>query len=127
VDSFNGFGPYLLGDAGYPLLPWLMVPHRRVGGLSVAEQLFNRKLSKGRVVVENAFAFLKLTFGEIQQRCDLNVAFFPDVVFCCVLLHNETNDVVESLLEVLRNQGERDSAKDVNNSADEEDDLDPPE
>lgn len=52
--SMDGFTPYLVGDLGYPLLPWLMVPHRTQGQFSVAETLFNRRLRRGRSVVENA-------------------------------------------------------------------------
>ena len=104
--SFNGFAPYLLGDSGYPLLPWLMVPHRHQAPLIVADTLFNRKLSKGRAVVENAFALLKMTFRELHTKLDLSVTFLPDVVICCAILHNilleETHKDVEHLLEVLR-------------------------
>lgn len=35
--TFSGFSPYLLGDSGFPLFSWLMVPHRRVGNLSLAD------------------------------------------------------------------------------------------
>ena len=42
--SFEGFTPYLLGDSRYPLLPWLLVPHRGQGNLPVAQTLFNKKL-----------------------------------------------------------------------------------
>lgn len=55
------------------------------------------------------------------------MVFFPDVVFCCALLHNvllnETNEVVENLLEVLRAQGERDPVADSENFIDEVDDA----
>jgi hypothetical protein len=59
--SMDGFPPYLLGDNGYPLLPWLMIPHRNHRNSSVIESLFNRKLRRGRIVVENAFGIMKQT------------------------------------------------------------------
>lgn len=107
--SFEGFSPYLLGDAGYPLLPWLMIPHRHIGHLSMADALFNRRLSRGRAVVENAFALLKGTFRELQVRSDLSITFIPDVVTACALLHNlllqQSHVDVERLLNVLRTEG----------------------
>jgi hypothetical protein len=105
----DGFSPYLLGDSGYPLLPWLMVPHRNTRNLSVLETLFNRKLRKGRCMVENAFGILKQTFRELLVKSDLDVVFLPDVITCCAILHNvllgQSHEEVEQLLHVLRREG----------------------
>jgi len=77
--------------------------------MPIAESLFNRKLNRGRGVVENAFNILKQTFRELLLKSDLQVIFMPDVIFCCALLHNillgQTNKEVERLLQVLRIEG----------------------
>jgi hypothetical protein len=101
----HGFSPYLLGNSGYLLLPWLMVPHRGQGLLPVADELFNKKLRRGRGVVENAFGILKQTFRELLVKSELQVAFRPDVILYCVILHNvllgQSHEEIEQLLEVL--------------------------
>jgi hypothetical protein len=107
--SVEGFSPYLLGDSGYPLLPWLMVPHKNVRNLSVLETLFNKKLRKGRSVVENAFGILKQTFKELLVKSELDVVFLPDVITCCAILHNvllrQSHNEVKQFMQVLRREG----------------------
>jgi hypothetical protein len=105
----DGFSPYLLEDSGYPLLHSLMVPHRGPGHLTIAEALYNRKLRKGRCVVENAFGILKQTFRELLGKSDISVTFLPDVITCCTILHNvflgQSHEDVERFMEVLRTEG----------------------
>lgn len=107
--TVHGFSPYIIGDLGYPLLPWLMVPHKSQGQLSLSERLFNRRLRRGRCVVENTFGILKQSFRELLVKSDLQVTFLPDVILSCAILHNillaQSHKEVEELLEVLRNEG----------------------
>lgn len=111
--SQEGFSPYLSADKGYPLLPWLMTPHREVPNRerSYADRLYNRKLRKGRSVVEHAFGILKQCFRELGGKSDLHVTFLPDVIVACCLMHNlllgQFVDDVEQLLEVLQSEGMR--------------------
>ena len=108
-EGVDGFSPYLIGDLGYPLLPWLMVLHRSHIRLSVAEALFNKKLRKARAAVENAFGILKQTFRELLTKSDLDVAFLPDVILCCAILHNmllgQSHEEVENFFQILRDEG----------------------
>jgi hypothetical protein len=111
--SMEGFSPYLLGDSGYLLKQWLLIPYRdgpgRGGQQSVLERLFNKHLSRGRSVVENAFGILKQTFRELLDITDLHVTFVPDAVVCCCLLHNvllgQDPGEVARLLEILQHDG----------------------
>jgi hypothetical protein len=59
--SMDGFLPFLLGDSGYPLLPWLMTPHRGHNQPTILESLYNKKLRRGRGVVEKCIGILKHT------------------------------------------------------------------
>jgi len=111
----EGFLPYLIGDSSYPLYPRLMNPYRdgpgRASQRSGIERLFNRKLSKGRSVV--AFGILKQSFRELLHISNLHVAFIPDVVVVCSLLHNvllgQRPEEVARLLEILEREGMRES------------------
>eukprot|EP01018_Ginkgo_biloba_P036428 Gb_18442 [translate_table: standard] len=57
---------YIVGDGGYPLLPWLIIPFS--GVVTNAQKLFNFKLSSMRIVVERAFGKLKNTWRLLQNR-----------------------------------------------------------
>ena len=109
VNGDDGFSPFLIGDSGYPLLPWLMVPHRGPWQLSLAQQLFNRRLRRGRCVVENAFGILKQTFRELLVKSQFHITFLPDVIVSCAILHNvllgQSHEDIKQLLEVLRTEG----------------------
>ena len=107
--NHEGFSSYLLGDAGYPLKQWLLTPYRDSGQRSLLKRLFNKHLSRGCCVIENVFGILKQSFRELLHITDLHVAFLPDVVVCCCLLHNillgQDPHAVARLLEILQREG----------------------
>ena len=90
--NVEGFRPFPLGDARYHLKKWLMTSYRdglgRASQRLVLECLFNKKLSRGRSVVENVFGILKQSFRELLNITNLHVNFVPDIIICCCLLHN---------------------------------------
>ena len=77
----------ILGDPGYPLLPWLLKPYSGVG-LSAKQQKSNRRLSRARVVVECAFGRLKGCWRSLLKRNDMNIEKMNNVVTACCILHN---------------------------------------
>ena len=105
----DGFMSYLIADSGYPLLLWIMVPHRGPRALSMAKQFFNRRLRQRRYIVQNAFGILKQTFRELLVKSDLHVTFLPDVILCCALLHNvlleQSREEVHRFLDILHQNG----------------------
>ena len=123
----DGFAPYLLGDSGYPNLPWLVTPHRG-NNLTMLEALYNKKLRRGRGVVENAFGILKATWRELLGKSELNVVYMPDVITACVILHNflgkQANEDLEALGSMVDNGGPEDddaySDMEVNDLCDDE-------
>lgn len=78
---------YIIGDVGYPLMPWLIVPYTR--GVSVERDEFNYKLSSTRMCVERSFSRLKGTWqilGRVLWKPCID-RLGPMIVACCIL-HN---------------------------------------
>ncbi|CAG4934570.1 unnamed protein product [Colias eurytheme] len=80
---------WLLGDSGYPQWPWIMTPYTDASPGSVQE-LYNKKHSKARVVIEN-------TFGRLKNRWRCCIKYRPphykldkcaQLITACCVLHN---------------------------------------
>ena len=78
----------ILGDAAYPMLPWIMKPYPGTGTLSRKQCHFNYRLSRVRMVVECAFGRLKGRWRCLLKRNDCELNFVSTIVNACCILHN---------------------------------------
>ncbi|XP_029965215.1 protein ANTAGONIST OF LIKE HETEROCHROMATIN PROTEIN 1-like [Salarias fasciatus] len=81
-------GHYMLGDSAYPLQKWLLKPYHDTGRLTAEQHFFNKKFSRARVVVENAFGRLKGRWRCLLKRNDCNIHLVKEMVLTCCALHN---------------------------------------
>ena len=79
----------ILGDPTYLLTTWLMKPYSDCGNLSSRKQRkFNYRVSRARMVVENAFGHLKERWRSLLKRNDFAVEFLPTYVTGCCVRHS---------------------------------------
>lgn len=90
---------YIVGDVGFPLLPWLLTPYQG-RNLSDCEDYFNKRHNAMIMVAQKALARLKETWKIINGfmwRPDKNK--LPRIILVCCLLHNiaiDLNDEVQN-------------------------------
>ncbi|WOL04798.1 nuclease HARBI1 [Canna indica] len=92
---------YIIGNSGFPLLPWLLTPYQEKDLLD-GETEFNKRLSATRVVAQKALARLKDTWKIIQgEMWRPDKHRLPRIILVCCLLHNI---VIELEDEVVRDE-----------------------
>ena len=78
---------HIVGDSAFGVQKHLIVPFKNSGNLSQTQILFNNKLSKARVNIENAFGFLKGRFRRLKH-VEADIARIPKIIKACCVLHN---------------------------------------
>ena len=76
----------ILGDAAYPLCPYLMKEFPG-GGLTIQEQFFGFRLCSARVAIECAFGRLKARFGILKREMDISFPYLQEVIHSCFILN----------------------------------------
>ncbi|PSR90034.1 Nuclease [Actinidia chinensis var. chinensis] len=92
---------YIVGDLGFPLLPWLVTPYQGKD-LSDPKAEFNKRHFATRVVAQRAMARLKEMWRIIQGvmwRPDKNR--LPRIILVCCILHNIVIDMEDDVLDEL--------------------------
>lgn len=79
---------FLLGDAAYPLLDWLISDYTPSPHLTAEQESFNAYLRSARTTVDIAFGKLKSRWRVLLRKCDFHYTFIPYVIATCCALHN---------------------------------------
>lgn len=95
----NELREYIVGDAGYPLLPWLLTPYKG-RKLSKSQVEYNKRHCETRLVAARALMRLKdmwkIIQGTVLRPQDDQ---FPTLVSVCCVLHNILIDLNDEVLE----------------------------
>ncbi|XP_072152449.1 putative nuclease HARBI1 [Bemisia tabaci] len=110
-------GSFILGDKAYPCRVYLISLFKDDGHMTAQKVQFNTRLSKVRVVIENAFGRLKGIFRRMKNLEITNLNYFKYYTMAACILHN-------IVLEERFNLGDLDFEPDIDENDDDDDDDD---
>lgn len=107
----------ILGDAAYPLLPWLMKPFREGRGVTAEQINFNHRLSQARMTVERAFGRLKGRRRCLLKQHEAHISLVSQIISACCVLHNfcEVNNEIFNDEDNEEDEGEENELDDRQN------------
>ena len=79
--------PVIVGDPAYPLLPWLLKGYPGHNATK-NQRLFNYRLSRARMTVENTFGRWKGRYIRFSKQVDMDVTGLVHVIHASCILHN---------------------------------------
>jgi len=89
---------YVLADSAYPISTTIITPFKNTADRT-RQREFNKKYSKGCVIVEQAFGRLKNRFQILKELRNKNTKLATDIIEISLILHNiieRCNDIWES-------------------------------
>ena len=80
--------PLILADPAYPFLPWLLKGYPRNNEAPRHQKVFNYRLNRARMTVENTFGRWKGRFARFSKQVDMEVSTLVSVTHTSCILHN---------------------------------------
>jgi hypothetical protein len=83
----------LLGDDGYGIETWLMIPYRNP--VDPMQRAYDRLFKREWVIIERCFGQLKRRFLILQYVCRVLSQRIPSIIICCFVLHNVAKHLID--------------------------------
>ena len=87
LETGETLNPVILGDEGFPLKSYLMKPYTG-RALDLPEKIFNYRLSRARMTIEDAFGLLAARWRIYLTTFDGDLELVNLIIRCTILLHN---------------------------------------
>jgi hypothetical protein len=100
----------LLGDSGYGIAPWIIVPYANPA--TEVQRYFNRIYARERVIIERCFGQVKKRFPCLGYKLRVATDRVAGMIVACFVLHNaakylnDDDDFIEADMQVEEDQVE---------------------